>query len=139
MALRSEIPESEELNLTPMIDVVFNLLIFFLLGAAYLSSERELQLRLPEVVDAAPVTEAPDEITIAVLANGSIIYDGDPVQPDELAARLVRARENDPDQAVAVRGAAEVRYEEVARVVSLCRQAGIVQLDMLVTTKGAAP
>ena len=134
MLLRSEIETDAELNLTPMIDVVFNLLIFFLLGATFLTNERderELELRLPTVREAEPLTEAPEEITVAILADGRIDLQGEMVSLAELVRRLVSARANYADQAVAVRGDADVRYERVAKVVSACKEAGIGHVDLV--------
>ena len=132
MALRANIDENGGVNMTPMIDIVFNLLIFFLLSSTYLHEEQELELQLPTVADAMPLTQAPDEITVSVLNDGTIKMKGETLALDELRRRLTTARLNYPDQAVAVRGDAAVRYDRVASVISTCKQAGISQLDVLV-------
>lgn len=130
--LRAPIEEEQPLNMTPIIDVVFNLLIFFLLGSTYLNEERELELQLPRVAAAAPLTEAPDEISVNVRADGTVSIEGMTMTLPDLEERLVAARKNYPDQAVAIRGDGKVRYEAVANVIAICRRAGIGQLDMLV-------
>lgn len=132
MALRVPATDESDVNMAPLIDVVFNLLIFFLLGSTILNEERELELTLPNVAEAAPLTEAPDDITVNVLPDGAIKIGGETLESDELLRRLVAARENYPDQAVAVRGDADVRYQAVASVIAVCRKAGIKQLDVLV-------
>jgi len=130
--MRSGLEETEGLNMTPIVDVVFNLLIFFLLGSTYLHEEQELELRLPKVSSAAPLTEAPEEITINVLPDGRIDVAGQQLSLDLLRDRLRRAREQYPDQVVLIRGDGEVRYERVAQVVAACREANITKLDLLV-------
>lgn len=125
------------MNMTPMIDVVFNLLIFFLLGSTYLNEERELELTLPSVSEASPLTEGPDEITVNVLADGSVKIRGKSYSREEMLDFLQQARRNYPDQAVAVRGDADARYEAVASVLALCKQAGITKMDVLVLEEGS--
>ncbi|MFO0948641.1 MAG: biopolymer transporter ExbD [Planctomycetota bacterium] len=130
--LRVPLEEEQPLNMTPIIDVVFNLLIFFLLGSTYLNEERELELQLPQVAAASPLTEAPEEINVNVRADGSASIQGEAVSLQALEERLVAAQKNYPDQAVAIRGDGRVRYDAVANVIAVCRRAGIRQLDVLV-------
>lgn len=135
MALRSEITSDEEVSMTPMIDIVFNLLIFFLLGSTYMQEERQLELKLPQVSEAAPLTAEPEEITVAVLADGRIDVKGETYTLELLKVFLEKAHANYPDQAVAVRGDAEVRYQAVADVIAVARQSGIGRLDVVVQEK----
>jgi biopolymer transport protein ExbD len=122
----------DSLNMTPMIDVVFNLLIFFLLSSTYLNEERNVELQLPRVSTAAPLTDAPQELSIDVHSDGRIVVEGKPLTLERIRERLQRALANYPDQAVAIRGDATVAYEKVAQVVAVCREVGIRRLDMLV-------
>lgn len=131
MAIPVEIEENE-LNLTPLVDVVFNLLIFFLLSATYLNEAQEMELRLPRVGEAAPLSEAPQELTLDVYANGEISLAGERTSLEELRNRLLRIRSEYPDQVVAIRGDANAAYERVAQVMSVCREAGIATFDVLV-------
>lgn len=118
--------------MTPMIDVVFNLLIFFLVATTYLDDERRVDIELPRAPSAAPLTDAPDELPIAIDRAGSVYLRGDRVTLDELKARLAKAVENYPDQAVSVRGDGDTRYETVAQVIAIAREAGVSHLDVLV-------
>lgn len=131
MALLKVEPEEMSLNMTPIIDIVFNLLIFFLLGSTYLNDERELELDLPRVPAAAPLTAAPDELTIHVRADGTITIDEKPQTISALEELLAKARANYPDQAVAIRGDRRVPYEVILSIVSVCRRAGIERVDFL--------
>jgi biopolymer transport protein ExbD len=132
MALRCRLELTESLNMTPMIDIVFNLLIFFLLSSTYLHEERQLDLELPKVAAAAPLTDAPDEITVHILADGRISVEQQEVSLVGLRVRLQQARARYPDQAVSIRGDADVRYERVAQVISVCKEVGVARLDILV-------
>src|SRR5687768_14365561 len=104
------------MNMTPMIDVVFNLLIFFLLGSAYANDERQIELELPTVKAASPLTEAPEEITVNVAADGTLNALGKNLTLDELTGVLEKSKNNYPDQAVAIRGSREAKYQAVADV-----------------------
>lgn len=131
MALLRVEPEETTINMTPIIDIVFNLLIFFLLGSTYLNDERELELDLPRVPAAAPLTAAPDELTLHVRADGTITLDQKQLTAEELEDRLIKAKANYPDQAVAIRGDRRAAYETILSIVSICRRAGIQRVDFL--------
>jgi biopolymer transport protein ExbD len=132
MALKIDLDEPEPLNMTPMLDVVFNLLIFFLLGSSYMDEEKRLPLHLPRVGKAEPISAAPVEITVEVLADGGLSIEGRPYDLDLLRRRMTEAVSRYPDQAVVIRGDRGARYESVAKALSVCRAAGIRQLDLVV-------
>lgn len=135
MALRCRFDHSDSINMTPIIDIVFNLLIFFLLSSTYLHEQSQLELELPQVSTASPITEAPDEITVQVLADGRVMLEGKELSLASLRTRLREAHANYPDQAVAVSGDARVMYERVAEVIAVCKEAQIKRLDVLVQEK----
>ena len=132
MPLKTESVEEPALNLTPMIDVVFLLIIFFMVGTQFAQQERGFDIELPTVSDAPPLTGRPDPITINVLANGQIRVDQQPQTLREIAALLRRAKENYADQAVVIRGDGDARYELVAEVTAACYQAGIGNVSQAV-------
>jgi biopolymer transport protein ExbD len=117
--------DEEPINTTPMIDVAFNLLIFFMLSATIMQEEQELEMQLPRVSTAAALTEAPREMVVNVLEDGSVVVDGRPVAADALLAQMSDAVKEFPDQAVAVRGHRKTNYEHVVKVYSLVKQAGV--------------
>ena len=63
MPLKTDTIEEPNLNLTPMIDIVFLLIIFFMVGTRFTEMERQYDIRLPTVSEALPLTNLPDEIT----------------------------------------------------------------------------
>ena len=65
------------LELTPMIDVVFLLLIFFMLATTFLDPEREIELELPQADSATELSQEPDEIVLNVLSDGRVFFVGD--------------------------------------------------------------
>jgi biopolymer transport protein ExbD len=117
------------INLTPMIDVILTLLIFFMAATKlYDWNEQKLDVQLPEVGAAKPLTEAPAEIVLRIAQDGTVEYSGSPVTVSEMTARLRTARENYPDQAVVIRGDGRVAFRRVAEVMSGCEDAGINQI-----------
>lgn len=118
------------INLTPMIDIVFLLIIFFMVGTQFSQSEAQVEINLPEVTDAKPITNLPDAVTVSVTAEGAIIVDGEPRTLEDLEARLRKAKENYADQAVAVRGDGRGNYQHVMNVLSICHRVGINNITL---------
>ena len=132
MPLRTNLDEPAGLNMTPMIDMVFNLLIFFLVATKYYDVERELDVQLPQVGTARPLTAPPQEIVVNIFRDGTLIVDANPVTNEALAELLRQARSRYEDQAVLVRGDAGTVYQRVADVLSICESVGITRLSLSV-------
>ena len=113
-------------DLTPLIDVVFQLLIFFLLTSNYVSNRSpSMDVDLPEssLRSSAPRLE---DFTIAIKPDGTIYVDeGDRVSMEELAVRLTRAANDNPETVVLIRGDQSVPYGRVVKVMSLAKIAGL--------------
>lgn len=126
---------SEELpsiNLTPMIDVVFLLIIFFMVGTQFTQPEREIALKLPGVGGLSAMVSAPDRREIAVTADGRILFDGQVVDVEQLVNQLRTLRASYPDVRVAVRADGDVKYQLVAAVMGAANRAGISDLTTAV-------
>ncbi len=132
MPLKTHIDELPTLNLTPMIDVVFLLLIFFMVGTQFKESERDIALQVPAVSEAGPQSTAPQPRVINVFRDGSISMDRNIVTLDQLAGQLARARGEYADLGVVVRGDAEVPFQRVADVLGVCRAAKISEMGISV-------
>ncbi|MFQ5428902.1 MAG: ExbD/TolR family protein [Phycisphaerae bacterium] len=113
------------IEMTPMIDMVFLLLIFFLVATRFQQEEREMQIALPEARTAGPISAVLREIIINVGPNGEIIVNARRVEPDRLRAIIEQAVKNNPDQKVTVRGDRNTTYANVIRVLDICKGAGI--------------
>ncbi len=73
MPLKTETPDDPGINLTPMVDVVFLLVIFFMVGTQFAETEKYHEINLPSVTDARPITGLPDEIVINVTREGTVL------------------------------------------------------------------
>jgi biopolymer transport protein ExbD len=130
-----KIPQHSEpsLNLIPMIDVMLQLLIFFMLGTKFVEMERKIPLEVPRVVDAGALTAAPERKVVNVYRDGQITLDGKSMSGiAELERQLREVRRQYADQAVLVRGDAQGQFQQVASVLNACKQAGIKELGIAV-------
>ena len=122
MPLKTQTAEEPPLNLTPMIDIVFLLIIFFMVGTQFAERERKYDVELPTVSDAVPLTSQPDEIVVNVQADGTIVVGNSELSLADLETTLKTAKQNFDDQAVLIRGDASVAYQHVMNVMSICRR-----------------
>ncbi len=132
MPLKVHRDEQPTLNLTPMIDIVFLLIIFFMVSTSFSQMERDIRLQVPQVRSSGPLTPAPEKKVINVYRDGRITLQGQPVTLEELQRRLRQARRQYPDQGVVVRGDAQGAFQRVAEVLEACRQAGLKELAISV-------
>ncbi len=116
---------SAGVDLTPVIDIVFLLLIFFLVATTFHESEREMQIALPQASASGPISAAMREIVINVDAEGGVIVGGRAMADEDLAAMIRSAVGVNPDQKVSVRGDRTTAYANIARVLDVCKGAGI--------------
>ena len=114
------------IDLTPMIDMVFNLLIFFMVVSQFASAERDLKVVLPEGSEAMPLTVKPKEIFVNVDKDGRYFIRGREITEAELLQTLVQAAINNPaSQSVIIRADKRAAWDYVATAMRLCNQAGI--------------
>lgn len=114
-----------QVELTPIIDMVFLLLIFFLVATTFHQTEREMQIALPAAAAAGPISASLREIVINVDADGGIIVGGRPMQPDDLRTLVEDAVASNPEQKVTVRGDRSTAYANIVRVLDVCKGAGV--------------
>jgi len=116
---------SPTIEMTPIIDMVFLLLIFFLVATTFQQTEREMKIALPESESGGPVSLALRELVINVLADGSLVVNGRAVSEDDLRGMITTAVQANPNQKVNVRGDRATSYGQIARVLDICKGAGI--------------
>ena len=114
------------LSITPLIDVVFLLLIFFLVSSRFAEEERELDVNLPSVSEALPATVQPEELVVNIDREGRFFIEGAFRQLEQVEQILNRARANNPlTQAVVIRADKEANWDSVATALNLCKKCGI--------------
>jgi len=126
LSRRSGGDDLPHINMTPMVDVVLCLLVFFMAATKlYDWDEEQFQVRVPEVGSAAPLTAAPKDLTVAVIAPGEVEMSGKTYDLAGLTEVLKIAKANYAEQGVLVRGDAKRSYQDVADVLAACEAAGI--------------
>lgn len=113
------------IDLTPVIDMVFLLLIFFLVATTFHQTEREMQIALPVASSAAPISTLLQELVVNVDAQGQIILSGRRVSAGDLRGVVQEAVAANPDQKVTVRADRNTIYSNVVTVLDICKTAGI--------------
>ncbi len=140
MPLKTSEIEEPTLNLTPMIDIVMLLIIFFMVGTQFTENESEYEIVLPTVSEAQPLTALPDEIVVSIAKDGTLLIGGVPQTPLEVESKLRDAQKNYADQAVVIRGDGQGEYQNVMTILNICKRVKItnVQLANKIETEGGA-
>jgi biopolymer transport protein ExbD len=114
------------LDLTPMMDMVFNLLIFFMVVSQFAEAERSLKVQLPDGSQAMPLTVKPREIFINIDKDGRYFVRSQEMAAEALSRLLTDAALNNPaSQSVIIRADKRAAWDFVATAMRLCNQAGI--------------
>jgi biopolymer transport protein ExbD len=133
MPFKTEAMEEPHINLTPLVDVVFNLLLFLMLATRFAAdddAERKFDVQLATASNAKALTTLPDELVVNVAANGQITLNGKPRKLDELETDLIAAKKNYAEQAVLIRGEGDGRYQNVIDVLAACDRAKINSVSL---------
>ncbi|HMP90127.1 MAG TPA: biopolymer transporter ExbD [Kiritimatiellia bacterium] len=118
-------PESPGFQMTPMIDVVFLLLCFFVTSQLYAQWETEIDITLPTARTGQLPQRLPGEIILNLHADGRVVVNGRELPGDELGSMLKRLAGLFPGQPVLLRADRSTEYDHVIRVLDYCRQADI--------------
>ena len=116
-----------ELNITPLLDLAFVLLVIFIITT--IPPVKETDLKLP--IAAKHLKDPPRKANyISVEADGKIFLDREDIAMRDLLAKLISRRTDDPDLNVIVRGDAKTKYKQIRAVLDICQQANIVKVDL---------
>jgi len=121
-----------ELNITPLLDLAFVLLVIFIITTPQLSNDLEMNLPSPKK-EKAP-SPPPKINRIAVDAAGQIFLNDQPMALPALKQTLVTMKSADPDTTVVVRGAADVDYQKVIGVLDALQLADITKVGLATET-----
>ncbi len=146
MPLKTQSVEEPVLNLTPMIDIVFLLIIFFMVGSEFTKNKAEaetiLNVQLPTTRDVQSMSRQPDPIVIAVPKDGELAIGGGPqnlravrcsfakLQELLAEARRLDQKRNYNKRAVLIRGEGTGEYQRIYDVMSLCKRAGFQSVGL---------
>lgn len=116
-----------ELNITPLLDLAFVLLVIFIITT--IPPVKDMDLKLP--VASKHQKDPPHKAKyISVPASGNLFIDRDEVKVADLLGRLINMRTDEPDLNVIVRGDGKTKYKQIRAVLDICQQANIVKVDL---------
>jgi biopolymer transport protein ExbD len=139
MPLKTQHDAEVHLNLTPMIDVLFTLILFFMVATEFSAIDHELQVDLPQVAEAGTnAIEKTSPRMIIVQADGHVRLDQQIVELAELVNQLRIAAALSPDLQVVIQGDRECPFQHVAAAMAACREAGVAELGINVQTASTA-
>jgi biopolymer transport protein ExbD len=133
---RSGYHTMSELNVTPLLDLAFVLLIIFIITTPLM--EQGIQLNLPT---ATATTTAPDPKsikTVSVDRNGLVYLERNPISIARLETELRRIKAVDPEVAIIVRADKNILYQKVMDVVDTLQRAGVSKMALINTPEGGA-
>ncbi len=117
--------DTAELELAPMMDVVFLLLIFFIVTWQFARFEHDMDIAVPAAENSDDKERTVGEIVINVRKEGEVVLNGTVVDSEGLYSRLKLISEEYPDQAVILRGDASADFQYVMNVLDQVKRAGI--------------
>jgi biopolymer transport protein ExbD len=116
-----------ELNITPLLDLAFVLLVIFIITT--IPPVNDLDLKLPSA--AKRLKDPPRKANyITVQADGTIYLNKRPVEVAEMLQTLIGLRMDDPDLNVIVRGDSQTKYKQIRAVLDVCQQANLPKVDL---------
>lgn len=129
----------EGFNLTPMIDVVFQLMIFFLVATRLEDNQQYLQVTLPEASQAKPLIARPEELVVNIDLQGGFVVRGsrmDALGLEKLLQQL--AADNPGRQQVMIRFDKQTPSQALVTVIDLCKKARISSYSFATLPKAEA-
>jgi biopolymer transport protein ExbD len=123
------------INITPLIDVMFLLLIFFMVSSTFRDQEG-IDITLPEAQTGAQQERT--NYTINVTAEDSLLFDGDPVTPDALKKIMGNLHRDEPDAVVTLSADEASSWQAVVHVIDTARDVGSTQLNIPTRRPGDA-
>jgi biopolymer transport protein ExbD len=121
-----------ELNITPLLDLAFVLLVIFIITTPQLSND--LEMNLPSPKKEQPPSPPPKINRLTVQKSGQIMLNDQAIELAALKPTLVALKASDPDATVVLRGAADVDYQRVISVLDALQQAEITKIGLATET-----
>jgi biopolymer transport protein ExbD len=128
------------IELTPLIDVVFLLLIFFLITTSFVKPEQQdksaqIPVNLPSGVSGKAISEG-ERLVLTVTEEGKIrLDDGTTVEGEGLKAQLEQLYGTNPDAAILLRGDTSARHGNVVEILDTIKQSGFTEVNLVIDTK----
>ncbi len=130
MQMQSEGQVYDDINVTPMLDLAYVLLVIFIIMTT--ATVQGIKVNLPKA-SATPSLAKPQTKAITIAQDGTLYLDTYPVTITDLESRLRQIKAVNPSVPVVVKGDAKVQYEHVVEVLDLLGRLDITQLGLVTT------
>ncbi len=127
MKLHRKAEDDIAIDMSPMIDMVFLLLIFFIVASQIIKVEK-VKIEIPSAIYAKVPEDETGRFAITVAPDGQLYVGTEPVDIDDLKARLAAEMELDPKVRIVIRADRGVKYETDEKIMEACAEAGAVDL-----------
>ena len=121
-----------EINMTPLVDVMLVLLIIFLVTIP--AMHNAVKIDLPHA-SSQPQDEKPAHVNIAIKADGTTLWDDQPIDEAALNARIAQAAQQNPQPEIHLRADRQVAYEKVADLMSAAQAGGLTKIGFVTEPK----
>ena len=125
MKFQSHNPQAAQMQLAPMIDIVFLLLIFFIVTWQFSRSETDMRISVPASEEGAEPNRPIGEIVVNVRKDGEVLIAGQSLDRQQLRKKLEAVARVHKNQPIRLRGDADATYQTIVQVIDVCRKAGI--------------
>lgn len=117
----------------PMIDIVFFLLVFFMVGTLYMNTEQQIPLNLPSA--STSTAKSIEPITITLTTSHKLYIDNREISPDRLSQEVQAIVQTTPRQAFVIRAAKDVYYNEVIALLDMLKVNGAKYISVATDRK----
>jgi biopolymer transport protein ExbD len=130
MRIRDAQAEAEEpFNLVPLMDMAFNLLIFFMAATSFTQLEKDMRVQLPRTAPIQTAAAIPTKpLIINIRQDGATVVNGKLIGEAELAKLVAAKAKSEPGRPVLIRADERSVMKYFANVATLCRRAGVSEL-----------
>lgn len=132
MKLSTRSRPEPDVNLTPLIDVVFLLLIFFMVSTSFVK-QSQITIRLPEAESTALVEEPPEQIDITITEQGTYLVNGRELinnRPETIRNALQRISAGNTDLPLTISADANARHQHVVTAMDVAGRLGFVRISI---------
>jgi biopolymer transport protein ExbD len=126
---RHELPKAR-IEIIPMIDVIFFLLVFFMVSTLSMTINRGLPVDLPTAASAP--SQVQDNVTLTLTQDGGLFLDKEPVAPQDIEQRVRAALAASPQLTVLINADGQVQHRTVVEMLDTLRRAGVSALAIAV-------
>ena len=134
MHVQSETKPYDSINVTPMLDLAYVLLVIFILMTT--ASVQGLKINLPKPSN-KPSMEKKEVRIVQILADGQLMLNGAGLSLPELESRLAAVHARDPEMSIVIKGDPQVNYERVVDIIDLAGKLSIGNVGLVTARIGS--